>query len=130
MAPASVLPQWLAEAHNCLVEGDIAGWMSMYADDAVQEFPWAPAARPRRIEGKDAIATLMSEIPKRVRFGHLDHIEVREIADETIVRATGHRQLLDGTPSDAGHIWFITRRNGKVTRWQDYGTQLLDAPEA
>jgi uncharacterized protein len=124
MASASVLPQWLAKAVQALAAGDIDGWMSMYAADAVQEFPWAPKDRVRRLEGRQAIAAHMSQLPEHVRFGPLDDVRVREIGDETIVQATGHHRLPDGTPSDHGHIWFITRRDSKVTHWQDYASPL------
>jgi uncharacterized protein len=124
MAPTSVLPEWLAEAVDALAAGDIERWMSIYAPDAIQEYPWASEGRVRRLEGREAIAAHMSQLPTHVKFGPLDDVQVREVGDETIVQATGHHRLPDGTPSDHGHIWFITRRDNRVTRWQDYATQL------
>jgi uncharacterized protein len=124
MPASSVLPEWLAQGVDALAAGDIAKWMSMYAEDAVQEFPWAPQGTTRRLVGRDAIAAHMSQLPSRVKFGPLDDIQVREIEGVTIVQAVGHHQRLDGTPSDAGHIWFITRQDDKVTFWQDYASPL------
>ena len=96
----------------------------MYAPDAVHEFPWAPENQVRRLEGREAIAAYMSQLPGRIEFGPLEHVQVREIGDETIFQATGHHRRPDGTPRDLDYIGFITRRDGKVTRWQDYMNPL------
>lgn len=124
MSPVSTLPDWLAEALGCLASGDIEGWMSIYAPDAVHEFPWAPEGRVRRLEGRAAIEAYMSQLPGRLEFGPLDDIQVREVGDETIFQFTGHHRNLDGTPRDLGYIGFITRKDGKVTRWLDYMNPL------
>lgn len=98
--------------------------MSIYAPDAVHEFPWAPEGRVRRLEGREAIEAYMSQLPKHIVFGPLDDIQVREVGDETIFQATGHRRSPDGAPRDLGYIGFITRHDGKVTRWLDYMNPL------
>jgi uncharacterized protein len=41
-----------------------------------------------------------------------------------LFQATGHHHRPDGTPRDLSYIRFITRRDGKVTRWQDYMNPL------
>jgi hypothetical protein len=124
MSPASTLPAWFANARDSLAAGDVDGWMSMYAPDAVHEFPWAPDGRVRRLEGREAIREYMSQMPGRIEFGPLTGIQVREAGDETIVQATGHHRRPDGTPRDLGYIWFITRRDGGVTLFQDYTNPL------
>ena len=90
----------------------------------VHEFPWAPEGGVRRLEGRDAIAAYMSQLPGRIEFGPRSDIQVREVGDETIFQATGHHRRLDGTPRDLDYIGFITRRDGQVTRWQDYMNPL------
>lgn len=100
--------------------GDIDGWMSIYAPDAIHEFPWAPEGQVRRLEDREAIAGYVSQLPARIVFGPLDHIQVREVNDETIVQTIGRQRRPDGMPRDISYIWFITRRHGKVTRLQDY----------
>lgn len=124
MASTSTFPDWFVEAHNCLVAGDIDGFMSMYAPDAVHEFPWAPEDQVRRLEGREAIAAYMSQLPGRIVFGPFDDVQVREVGDEMIFQATGHHRRPDGTPRDLSYIGFITRHDGKVTRWQDYMNPL------
>ena len=79
MSSSSTLPEWFSEALACLQAGDIDGYMSVYAPDAVHEFPWASEGQVHRFEGCDAIAAYMGQLPE-----------------------------------------FITHRDGKITRWQDY----------
>ena len=124
MSPSSTLPEWFAEALACLRAGDIDGYMSVYAPDAVHEFPWASEGQVHRLEGRDAIAAYMGRLPERIEFGPFDDVHVREIGDEMIFQATGHHRRLDGAPRDLSYIGFITHRDGKITRWQDYMNPL------
>jgi uncharacterized protein len=124
MPPTSTFPEWFQEAHNCLEAGDVDGFMSIYAPDAVHEFPWAPDGQVRGLEGKEAIAAYMSQLPRRIKFGPMDDVQVREAGDELIFQPTGHHERLDGTPRDLSYIGFLTLRDGKVTRWQDYMNPL------
>lgn len=115
------LPDWLAAAVAALQRGDVAGWMELYAADAVHEFPFAPAGGVDRLEGRAAIAAYMAQLPTLLRFGPVDDVGVRQAADETIVEAVGHhRRADDDRPVDLRYIWFITRRDGKVTHIRDY----------
>src|SRR5689334_5460499 len=124
MAPASVVPGWLAEAFDSLAAGDVDGWASIYAPDAVHEFPFAAAEQRRRIEGRDAIAARLHEVfdaeKGRLRFGSFDNVRVREAGDEVIVEGDGHHRTVDGTPVEIRCAWIITRRDGRVTHFRDY----------
>ena len=121
MSPASSLPDWFALAIQSLQEGDINGWMEIYAADAIHEFPFSPVGGVDRLEGREAIATYMSQLPSRIRFGSLTDVVVREAGDEFIIEAVGHhRRVSDGAARDIRYVWFITRRGGKVTHIRDY----------
>jgi ketosteroid isomerase-like protein len=125
MPLTSALPPWFARAIEYLQAGDVAGWMEMYAPDAVHEFPFAPPGAPHSLEGCDRIAAYMSQLPSRIRFGPLSDVRVREVGDELIVEATGHHHRLpDNTPRSLSYIWFITHRDGKVTHIRDYMNPL------
>lgn len=125
--PTSVLPAWFADAHACLRAGDIDGWLAMFAADGVHEFPWAPADRVSRLEGREAMAAYLSQMHGRIVFGELVDIRVREAGDETIIQATGHNHRPDGTPRSMRYVWFLTRRDGKVTLLQDYVSAIEPA---
>lgn len=129
MSPTAVLPGWLAEAFESLVAGDVDVWASIYAPDAVHEVPFAPEARERRIEGREAIAARLGEVfdsgKGRLRFGTFDNVHVREIGDEVIIEGDGHhRRTVDDTPVEIRCVWFITRRDGQVTHFRDYMNPL------
>ncbi len=125
MSTTSSLPGWLAGAVEALRSGNIDGWMAIYAPDAVHEFPFAPEGAVPRLEGRDAIAAYMRQLPGRIRFGSLSDVRVREAADEFIIEANGHhRRVSDDTPWDLSYIWFVTRRHGLVTHFRDYMNPL------
>jgi uncharacterized protein len=117
---ANVVPDWFAGGLAALRSGDVDGWMKLYADDAVHEFPFADAGRPSRLEGKAAIAAYMQEVPKRVRIDAFEAVRVRETGNELIVEAVGNGTRPDGTPFHVQYVWFITHDNGRITRFRDY----------
>ena len=125
MSLSPVLPPWFASAVEALQAGDIDAYMEMYAPDAVHEFPFAPEGAVPRLVGRDAIAAYMRNLPSRIRFGSLTDVRLREVGDEVIIEAKGHhRRVPDGAPRDLNYVWFITRRNGKVTHYRDYMNPL------
>jgi ketosteroid isomerase-like protein len=125
MSLSSSLPAWFTKAIESLQAGDIDGWMAIYAPDAVHEFPFAPAGGVPVLEGRDAIAAYMRQLPDRIRIGTLSNVRVREIGEELIVEATGHhRRVSDGSPLEISYVWFITRRHGQVTHIRDYMNPL------
>jgi uncharacterized protein len=125
MSPTSSLPGWFARALEALRAGDIASWMEIYTPDAVHEFPFAPEGAIQRLEGRDAIMAYMSQLPKRIRFGSLSDVRVREAGNEVIIEATGHhRNIADDSPRDLSYVWFITLRDGQVAHFRDYMNPL------
>jgi len=119
------LPAWFTRAIEALEAGDIDRWMEIYTSDAVHEFPFAPEGAIRQLEGRDAIAAYMRQLPTRIRFGSLRDVRVREVGDELIIEATGHhRRISDDTPRILGYVWFITLRDGQVTHFRDYMNPL------
>lgn len=126
MSTTSVLPTWLADALRALAAGDVDGYLSAYAPDAVHEFPFAPEGRVRRLDGRDEIAAYMRAMVNegRLRFGPID-ARARETGDEIIVEAVGHHhRIADDSPLDLNYVWFITRRDGKITHFRDYMNPL------
>ncbi|NGO69686.1 nuclear transport factor 2 family protein [Streptomyces boncukensis] len=106
-----------------MLNKDVPGWIGLWAEDGVMEFPFAPDGWPRRLEGREAIADYMRDYP--------DHIDLHDIPDllihqtttpETVVvemRATG-RLVQTGSPFDATYIVVVTARDGRFTSYRDY----------
>lgn len=125
MAFTPNIPDWLQRAFDALRAGDIDGWMAIYAADAVHEFPFAPEGGVRHLEGRDAIAAYMRQLPAMIRFGTLSDVRARDIGDELIVEATGHHwRVSDNAPRDIRYVWFITHQNGEVKAIRDYMNPL------
>jgi uncharacterized protein len=121
----SAAPAWFTTALESLRAGDLATYLEMYDDDAVHEFPFAPEGRPKRLEGKSAIAEYMKKLPARGRFDSFE-MRVRETGDELIVEAEGHgKRPGSGEPFHLQYVWFITHKNGRVSRFRDYMNPLL-----
>lgn len=125
MTPASTLPDWFATALDALRAGDVAGWMSIYAPDAVHEFPWAPEGRTDRLEGWDAISDYMSGLVSsdRLRFGEFEVISSHESDEALVVEMIGHHYRGDDRV-DLGYVSILTLRNAKVVRFRDYMNPL------
>jgi ketosteroid isomerase-like protein len=125
----TALPGWFTAALDALRAGDVDGLMRMYEDDAVHEFPFAPEGAPRRLTGKSAIADYMKNLPARVEYDYFDDVRAREVGDELIVEATGHgRRPGSGAPFRMQYVWFITHKDGRVSRFRDYMNPLLLRP--
>jgi uncharacterized protein len=125
MSYTTVLPAWFAQAIAGLKTGDIDAWMAIYALDAVHEFPFSPEGAVHRLDGRDAIAAYMRQLPGMIQFGELRDIRVRETGDEFVVEATGHhRRISDNSAREISYIWFITMRDGKVIHFRDYMNPL------
>ncbi len=114
------LPEWLAKAMAALRAGDVDGFLEIYADDAVHEFPFASDGGPSRLVGKAAIAAYMRDLPKRAHIAAFEDLRVREAGDELIVEAVGKGERSDGSRFHVQYVWFITHDNGRVSRFRDY----------
>ena len=82
MSDKSSQPSWLATAIHALQAGNVDGWMEMYEQDAIHEFPFASDGAPRELRGRPAIAAYMQQLPKRFRFGTLSDVRVHEGDEE------------------------------------------------
>ena len=121
MSSISTLPTWFERAIEALRAGDIDGYSSIYAPDAVHEFPFAAEGEVCRLVGREAIKAYMRQLPVFISFGPLSDVRVRKADDELIIEAVGHhRRISDNKPCDLSYVWFITLRDRQVIRFRDY----------
>ena len=110
-----------------LLDKDIPAWVGLWAEDGVMEFPFAPDGRPRRLEGREAIAAYMRPYP--------DHIDLRDFPDLRILRTTdpeiivvemrGVGRLVETDSAfDMTYIAVVTVRDGLFTSYRDYWNPL------
>ncbi|MDH6545343.1 nuclear transport factor 2 family protein [Streptomyces sp. SPB4] len=110
-----------------LLEKDIAGWVGLWAEDGVMEFPFAPEGWPVRLEGRRAVADYMRHYP--------DHIDLHDFPEVTVHRTTapgtivvemrGVGRLVEtGRPFDMTYIAVVTVEGGLITSYRDYWNPL------
>lgn len=110
-----------------LLDKDIPAWVALWAEDGLMEFPFAPEGRPRRLEGKEAIAAYMRPYPDHIDLHDFPDLRIHQTTDpETIVvemRGVG-RVVGTGAPYDMTCIAVVTVRDGRITSYRDYWNPL------
>ncbi|MGW5569077.1 nuclear transport factor 2 family protein [Streptomyces tendae] len=110
-----------------LLDKDIDGWVGLWADDGVMEFPFAPEGRPRRLEGREAVAAYMRHYPDHIDLHDFPDLLIHETTDaRTVVvemRGVG-RLVRTGAPFDMTYIAVVTVEDGRFTSYRDYWNPL------
>nr|WSZ96666.1 nuclear transport factor 2 family protein [Streptomyces sp. NBC_00857] len=110
-----------------LVDKDIDGWVALWGDNGVIEFPFAPKGFPRRLEGKAAIADYMADYPDHVDLQQVPYLEIHGTDNpETVIaemRATG-RIVATDVPYEMSYIAVVTVKDGRITHYRDYWNPL------
>lgn len=110
-----------------LLDKDIAAWLDLWAVDGVMEFPFAPDGRPRRLEGKEAVAAYMRPYPDHIDLHGFPALQIHETTDPQIIvvemRGVG-RLVKTGEPFEMTYIAVVTVRDGHFTSYRDYWNPL------
>ncbi|MEU0131861.1 nuclear transport factor 2 family protein [Streptomyces sp. NPDC006289] len=110
-----------------LLAKDIPAWVALWAEDGVMEFPFAPDGRPKRLEGREAIAAYMHPYPDHIDLHDFPELRIHQTTEpETIViemRGVG-RLVESGRPFDMTYIAVVTVRDGRITSYRDYWNPL------
>lgn len=105
----------------------MAGFVALFADDAVLEFPFAPPGQPSRVTGHAEIHNYLINYP--------DLLDVHEIRD-VVVHETGDPEVIvvefvasglvvaTGRPYELRYIAVLTIRDGHLVRYRDYWNPL------
>ncbi|MFE2353852.1 nuclear transport factor 2 family protein [Streptomyces parvulus] len=117
-----------------LLDKDIDSWVGLWAEDGVMEFPFAPEGRPRRLEGREAVAAYMRHYPDHIDLHDIPELRIHETTDPATVvvemRAVG-RLVRTGAPYDMTYVAVVTVEGGRFTSYRDYWNPLvLQAPGA
>ncbi|MFI6444371.1 nuclear transport factor 2 family protein [Kitasatospora sp. NPDC050543] len=123
MTPAELYRHGL----RLLLEKDIPGWVALWDEDGVLEFPFAPEGWPVRLEGRQAVADYMRHYP--------DHVDVHDFTDVTIHRTTAPETIVvemrgvgrlveTDSPFDMTYIAVVTVKDGRIASYRDYWNPL------
>ncbi|MEU8734375.1 MULTISPECIES: nuclear transport factor 2 family protein [Streptomyces] len=110
-----------------LLDKDVDAWVGLWADDGVMEFPFAPEGRPRRLEGREAVAAYMRHYPDHIDLHDFPELRIHRTTDaRTVVvemRGVG-RLVRTGAPFDMTYIAVVTVEDGRFTSYRDYWNPL------
>jgi uncharacterized protein len=128
--PVAISPAELyRHSLRLLLDKDIPGWIGLWAEDGVMEFPFAPPGRPARLEGREAIAEYMRPYPDHIDLHDFPEADLRihETVDPCTVvvemRGVGRLVPTDG-PFDMKYIAVVTVEGGRFTSYRDYWNPL------
>ncbi|GHG90933.1 nuclear transport factor 2 family protein [Streptomyces lanatus] len=110
-----------------LLDKDIPGWVGLWDDDGVFEFPFAPDGWPKRLEGKAAVLDYMRDYPDHIDLHEFPELKIHQTVDpRTIVvemRGVG-RWVESGEPFDMTYIAVVSATDGRITHYRDYWNPL------
>jgi ketosteroid isomerase-like protein len=117
------------ERHLALMlEKDMPGWVDLWAEDGVFEFPFAPPGFPRRLEGKAAVREYIKDYPKHIDLAAFHDVCVQPTVDPDVLvvemRGEG-RIVATGKPYEMSYIYVLTVRDGKIVGYRDYWNPLV-----
>ncbi|XQE81627.1 nuclear transport factor 2 family protein [Streptomyces microflavus] len=118
----------VAEHLRLTAAGRVDEWVTLFAPDAVLEFPFAPDGVERRVAGRDALVAHMRHFPETfdVEFGDL---VFHETVDPSLViaefRSTGTARPT-GKPYEQTCISVVrTDDDARITHYLDYWNPLV-----
>jgi len=107
---------------DALRNNNIEGWLMMWAEDGIMEFPFAPPGYPRLV-GKQAIRDYIARLPNIVRFDCFPSIQFHHIdgGKGMIVEFTAQGQALKSErPYVQSYVSVIEFLDGRVRQYRDY----------
>ena len=99
----------------------VDGYLDMFHDDAVFEFPFA-AAEPRRVEGKAAMAAYLATIEGTIVFEGFDLDVCHPIEGGGVVLEyrSKARMTSSGVRFEQGYVAIIETSGGRIHRYREY----------
>ena len=118
----------VAEHLRLTAAGRVDEWVELFANDAVLEFPFAPAGVPRRLAGRDELVAHMRNFP-RIFAVEFVNLVFHETTDPSLViaqfQSTG-TALPTGKPYEQTCISVVrTNDDGLITHYLDYWNPLV-----
>jgi ketosteroid isomerase-like protein len=95
--------------------------LSIYADDVVAEFPYAPEDHTRRLEGPQAIAKFLENIGKFAENARMGEPKIHETATGCIAEYHGDAVFKStGKAYSQDYIAVFETRDGKIKSIREY----------
>ncbi len=120
--------QALMGAYQTLIgQGRFDDWISLWAEDGVLEFPYAPAGRRRAYRGKADILAYMKHATGRVAVDAVESMRVFPMLDPDIAMvevSVRGRAIVNNTPYNQSFVMIFELKDGKLHRYREYWNPL------
>ncbi|MGW0836728.1 nuclear transport factor 2 family protein [Streptomyces prunicolor] len=118
----------VAEHLRLTAAGRTDEWVTLFAPDAVLEFPYAPDGVPRQVTGQDALLAHMRNFPETFDVRFVDLVFHETIDPRLVIaefRSTG-TALPTGKPYEQTCISVVrTDADARITHYLDYWNPLV-----
>jgi hypothetical protein len=104
------------------------GWIDLWAEDGVLEFPYAPAGRKSVYTGKAEIAAYMAHVSGRVKIDGLDSLQVFPMQDPRMAVVEMALRVHSPVTGDAytqRYVAFFETKDGRLQRYREYWNPLV-----
>lgn len=116
----------LANALNALKHRDVSAWPAMFAEDGVQEFPFAAENAPQIVRGRNNIAEYLSDYPEKFELHRIGTLIWHHDGETAVVQfEIDGVALLTGNPYRQRYVGFIEHSAGKINRYVDYWNPMV-----
>jgi ketosteroid isomerase-like protein len=95
--------------------------------DVVFEYPFAPAGRPRRLQGRDAVKNYLASIYAHIRIERVEQLTIHQTVTPTVAVAEFTVAVRVGEASttvSASYVGILTIRDGLISHYRDYWNPL------
>ena len=117
MSPVALVQEFFA----ALEALDVDRAVSLFADDAVQTMPFAPAGFPDRLEGRDAIARQYGGLPAAYRsMRFVVNLYPMEDASMVVAEYQGAIELTAGGRYDNRYCGIFRVRDDRIASFTEY----------
>ncbi|ANS75949.1 hypothetical protein AWM70_16270 [Paenibacillus yonginensis] len=106
---------------------DLTGFLNLFADDIVFEFPYAQEPNPKRLEGKAELKVYLEKLGKVLEITSFTSPVIHTAADAPVFFAQfegSGKNLVTGKPYEQSYISVAEVQDGKIVRYQDYWNPL------
>lgn len=117
----------LERAFAALLAHDMPAFTELFSADAVMEFPFAPAERPQRLEGREAVRSYLHDYPDLLDVQRIHDVTVHRGSNEDPTRerlvvefAASGRVVATSQPYTARYVAVLTLRDGLIEHYRDY----------
>jgi ketosteroid isomerase-like protein len=114
-----------------MAAGDEEALVGRCRDDVVFEFPFAPDGRPRKVQGKEAVAEYLAVVTSGAVPDRLTNLEMHQTVDPEVAViefSVAGRLRESDAPFERSYVVVLTVRHGLVVRYRDYWNPLESFP--